>query len=88
MVPSSTAALLDFMDPIAVAIFPIEYDVTLAELRAKLRKKGFRSAANADASQIRLSWTANAEDCVRLPDATTEASVIKAGSFITIDVAA
>jgi hypothetical protein len=66
-------------------LFPIEYDVTLAEVRARFKKKGFVHAASADASKFGLSWTADADDCVRLPEASTDTTLIKAGTYVYFD---
>ena len=72
----------------ALLFLPVECDVTLAEIRKRFRKKGFVSAAQADASRFEFSWEATGESSWHLPENSPDTVPIKAGVYVSYPVAA
>lgn len=72
----------------AQLFLPIEVEVTLAEVRKRLRKKGLVEAANAKASQFEFSWTATGENPWHIPENSPETYKIAAGVFVSFPAAA
>ncbi|HEX7724262.1 MAG TPA: hypothetical protein VF438_00810 [Candidatus Paceibacterota bacterium] len=69
----------------SVALFEVRCPATLGQIRDELRKRGFPRAARAMPPDIKILWSADANDAVPLPFPSDEAR-IPSGVFLVIDL--